>query len=142
MNDAGALPEDLISGYVDGELTAEQRVAVEQELARSAVWVGVLAEITEIRARVRALPTPEAPPGFWDAVLEGRAPVLRARSRFPGPLGWVAGAAAAAVVAVAFIVPSPHHASPSVATFVDSHAARAALSQDPVTQLAPIGFRR
>jgi anti-sigma factor RsiW len=142
MTDRDRLPEDLISGYLDGELTVEQRTAVEQQLARSTVWAAVLVELTDVRARVRALPVPEAPIGFWDAVLEGRDPVSRARRRLGGPLGWVAGGAAAAVVAVAFIVPSPHHASPSVATLVDSHAARSSLSQDPITQLAPIGFPR
>jgi anti-sigma factor RsiW len=142
MSDRDRLPEDLISGYLDGELTAEQRAAVEQQLARSTGWAAVLIEITDVRARVRALPVPEAPPGFWDAALEGRDPVRRARRRIEGPLGWVAGGAAAAVVVVAFVVPSPHHASPSVATLVDSHAARSSLSQDPITQLAPIGFPR
>jgi anti-sigma factor RsiW len=142
MNDQDRLPEDLLSGYLDRELSSEQRVAVERELASSPVWVAVLVEITEVRSQVRALPVPEAPLGFWDVVLSGRDPVRTARRRLGGPLGWVAGSAAAAVVAVAFLVPSPRHASPSVATFVDSHATRSSLSQDPVTQLAPIGFRR
>ena len=111
MNDAGRLPEDLLSGYVDGELTMEQRIAVEQEMARSEGWVAVLAEITEVRSRVRALPVPEAPQGFWEGALERPVPLFRARRPFPGPLGWAAGAAAAAVVAGAFLVPSPQPAS-------------------------------
>ena len=142
MTDGAALPEDLISGYVDGELTPEQRAAVDQELATSPGWAAILAEISDVRSRVRALPVPEAPSAFWDVILEGGHPVGRTRRRFGGPLGWVAGSAAAAVVVVAFLVPSPHHASPSVATLVDSHATRSSLSQDPITQLAPIGFRR
>ncbi len=143
MSAPGSLPEDLLSGYLDGELSPVQRAAVEQELARSAAWVAVLAEITDVRARVRALPLPEPPSGFWEAVLDEGARRSRVtRHRVGGPLGWIAGGAAAAVVAVAFLVPSPHHASPSVATLVDSHATRSSLSQDPITQLAPIGFRR
>jgi anti-sigma factor RsiW len=142
MTDGSQLPEDLISGYVDGELTAEQRAVVDRQIAVSEAWAAILDEITLVRARVRALPVPEAPVGFWDAILERPAPAARSRRRFGGPLGWVAGSAAAAVVVVAFLVPSPHQESPSVASLVDSHATRASLSQDPITQLAPIGFRR
>ena len=142
MTDRERLSEDMISAYVDGELSAEQRAAVEQELATSVAWSAVLVEITDVRARVRALPVPVAPAGFWDALLEGRDAIHPGRRRLGGPLGWAAGGVAAAVVAVAFLVPAPHRASPSVATLVDSHATRSSLSQDPITQLAPIGFRR
>ncbi|MBV8951198.1 MAG: hypothetical protein JOZ99_10010 [Actinobacteria bacterium] len=143
MSDVGPLPEDLLSGYLDAELTPIERAAVERELARSGEWVAVLAEVTDARARVRALPVPQPPGGFWDVVLDPREPRLATRHRrLGGPLGWIAGGAAAAVVVVALVVPSPHHASPSVGTLVDSHAARSSLSQDPITQLAPIGFRR
>lgn len=134
-----SLPEDLLSAYLDGELTAPQRAAVEARIATSTSWSRSRREIGDVRDAVRALPVPLAPPGFWEAVLVEVDPVtpLR-RRRVPRPLGWVAGSAAAAVVAVAFVVPSPHTTTPSVATMVDSHASRSSLNQDPITQLAPV----
>ncbi|HEY7137877.1 MAG TPA: zf-HC2 domain-containing protein [Acidimicrobiia bacterium] len=132
------LPEELLSAYVDGELTVDERAAVDVQLATSQVWSQLLGEITEVRAAVRSLPVPLAPAGFWESVLLDDPAVTPSRLRVPHPLRWVAGSAAAAVVAVAFVVPSHHTTTPPVATMVDAHASRSSLSQDPVTQLAPI----
>ncbi|HEX4776093.1 MAG TPA: zf-HC2 domain-containing protein [Acidimicrobiia bacterium] len=138
----GALPEDVISAYVDGELTAAERVAFEQRLGVSPSWADILREVRETRAIVRALPVPEPPPGFLERLLDAAAvasvPATRTTRRALGPWRWAAGGAAAAAVAVAFLVPSPHRVTPSVPSQVDSHATRASLTQDPIMQLAPV----
>jgi anti-sigma factor RsiW len=132
------LPEELLSAYVDGELTVDERAAVDARLAASQDWSQLLVEITEVRAAVRSLPVPLAPPGFWESVLLDDPVTTRSRLRVPRGLRWVAGSAAAAVVAVAFVVPSHHTTTPRVATMVDAHASRSSLNQDPITQLAPV----
>ena len=135
----GALPEDFISAYVDGELAEKDRARVEQALGVSSEWSTILREVRETRAVVRGLPMPEPPAGFLERLLA--EPVLApptAGRRSLGPWRWAAGGAAAAAVAVAFLVPSPHRVSPSVPSQVDSHATRASLTQDPIMQLAPV----
>jgi anti-sigma factor RsiW len=132
------LHEDVLSAYLDDELDPQERAEVAARLAASSAWAGVLRDITEVRAAVRSLPVPLAPAGFWESVLLDGGAVPRSRSRFPRRLGWIAGSAAAAIVAVAFVVPSRHTVTPPVATMVDAHASRASLNQDPITQLAPV----
>ncbi|HXY94053.1 MAG TPA: zf-HC2 domain-containing protein, partial [Acidimicrobiia bacterium] len=60
---------DFLSGYLDGELTADERAGVEAQLATSAELRAELADVTAARDAVRGLPRREAPAGFWDAVL-------------------------------------------------------------------------
>jgi anti-sigma factor RsiW len=138
-----ALPEDLISAYVDGELAPAERGAVERRIGGSPSWADIHREVRETRAVVRGLPVPEPPAGFLERLLD--LPVAEpvstprsARRRVLGPWRWAAGGAAAAAVAVAFVVPSPHRVTPSVPSQVESHATRASLSQDPIMQLAPV----
>ncbi len=135
------LPEDVLSAYLDGELSAHERAAVERELAASPSWSAILREVREVRAAVRGLPVPEPPEDVFERVL--REPVGVAsgstRRRVLGPWRWAAGGAAAAAVVVAFAVPSPHRVTPSVPNQVDSHVTRASLTQDPIMELAPVG---
>ncbi len=58
----------LLSGYLDDELTVEERVEVEAQLVASPQLRAELEEVTVARAAVRGLPEREAPSGFWDAV--------------------------------------------------------------------------
>jgi anti-sigma factor RsiW len=60
---------DMLSAYLDGELTDAERAAVEQRLEGSAEWRAELAQVESARAIVRGLPVRDAPPGFWDRVL-------------------------------------------------------------------------
>lgn len=134
--------EELLSAFLDDELSPDARAEVEAHLAESADWRAVLAEVRETRDLVRTLPVREAPPGFWDALLEPNiAPPIPIDRPRHGPriARWLAGAAAAAVVAVVVLVPSQSRVKPSVATMVSTHAARSSLSADPVSQLAPVG---
>src|SRR4051812_14457266 len=106
------LEPDMLSAYLDGELSPDERAAVEAQLAASADWRAELAEVRSTRDALRGLPLREARVGFWDAVREhveavepvvddtapvGPVPIPAAPSR--RRWAWVA-AAAAAVAAV------------------------------------------
>jgi anti-sigma factor RsiW len=147
------LPEDLLSAYLDGEVTPEERARVERELAVSPEWRAVLDELTETRALLRNLPVRDAPEGFWADLLthddagEGGgagtppappASLTARRRRRTRIAGWVAGAAAAAAVVAVILVPRESTVEPPVASLVTSHAARSSVSDEPVSQLAPV----
>ncbi len=154
--------EDLLSAYVDGEVTDEQRALVEARLAESSSTRALLAEIEAARDAVRALPMRDAPPEFWVRILDGTgldadaviadvpAPVVSLESRRTSRLPrWVAvagGAAAAAVIAAVVFVPGPRQVDPPVASFTEAHAVRNSLDADAVSSLAPValaaGFHR
>ncbi|HEY8218253.1 MAG TPA: zf-HC2 domain-containing protein [Acidimicrobiia bacterium] len=139
--------EDALSAYLDGELDAETRRALEHRLAESAEWRAILDELRETRSAVRALPQVSGTPEFWSRLLAGDDTVVdftveRARRH----RGWrVALAAAAAalvlVVAGAALVPKRDRVRPAVATFADQHAARASLGDDTLSQLASVGVQ-
>ena len=63
-------PEELLSAYLDGEATPDERALVERRLAESAEWREVLDEVRATRELLLALPVREAPAGFWDSVLQ------------------------------------------------------------------------
>lgn len=134
--------EDLLSAYLDGELGADDRALVAGRLEESVEWRAVLMELRETRELLGGLPMREAPPGFIDGLLQSddAAPVqLEAKRRRRTRIaGWVAGAAAAAAIVAVVLVPSPTRVKPAVATFVNSHAARASVSEEPVSELAPV----
>jgi anti-sigma factor RsiW len=160
-----ALDPDMLSAYLDGELTAAERAAVESRLEASAEWRAELAEVRTARDALRKLPARDAPAGFWDAVHAGvvaaeddvhdaedpdvvvpmTTAVAKAHPR--RRWAWVA-ASAAAVAAVVAIVVVPHRSevSPNVATVVAQHGAQGSDHGDPVSMLAPVGplagFRR
>jgi len=158
--------EDLLSAYVDGEVTDEQRMLVEARLAESPSTRALLAEIEAARDAVRALPMRDAPPEFWARILDGtgldatdlsdaaiaEAPASvvtlesRRGSRLPRWVAVAGGAAAAAVIAAVLFVPSQKQVDPPVASFTDAHAVRNSLDSDAVSSLAPValaaGFRR
>ena len=145
------LPDDLLSAYVDGELDADTRAAVEDQLSASAAWREALAEVTAARDAVRALPPLDLSPEAWDRLLgrvgadeparsgaPGRvAAFRRSIRRQPGPwIGAVAGAAAVAALVAALVVPNQQRVTPKVATFSTQQQARASVVGDPVSALA------
>ena len=140
--------EDLLSAYLDGELDADDRALVDRRLEESAEWRQVLVELRETRELLRGLPMREVPPGLFD---ELPAPESPAPDPVPAPVsldakrrrrvriaGCVAGVAAAAAIAAVVLVPSQTRVKPAVATFVNSHAARSSVSEEPVSELAPV----
>jgi anti-sigma factor RsiW len=155
-----ARDDDVISAYLDGELTPVQRAAFEARLAADADTRAGLDDVAEVRALVRGLDAPELPAGFVDEVLAGgaaedaaidvatgadaSASVLdldAARTRRTGRSRFavIAGTAAAAVaLVVAVAMPAQNSANPALATDVRVHQAGAAASGDPVSGLAPL----
>jgi negative regulator of sigma E activity len=159
--------EDLVSAYLDGECTDEERRWVEDAVASSPELRAVFDDVQSARDAVRALPMRDAPPEFWAHLLAGTdaldtdaalvvvaadvgAPVrLDDRRDRRSPSRWLVamgGAAAAAVIAVVVLVPQPESVNPPVAAFTDAHAVRSSLQDDAVSSLAPLavqaGFRR
>jgi anti-sigma factor RsiW len=154
-----ALDPDMLSAYLDGELTDPERAAVDAQLESSTEWRDELAEVRAARDALRELPERNAPEGFWDSVHarvvadvepEGDddvvVPIAAARSA-RRRWGWVA-ASAAAVAAVVAVIVVPHRSevSPNVAAVVAQHGAQGSDNGDPVSMLAPVGplagFRR
>ena len=158
--------EDLLSAYVDGEVTDDQRALVEARLAESPSTRAVLADIEAARDAVRALPMRDAPPEFWARILDGTgldaadladdadedaSDVVvtldsRRASRLPRWIAIAGGAAAAAVIAAVLLVPGQKQVDPPVASFTEAHAVRNSLDADAVSSLAPValaaGFSR
>ena len=160
MTDSAGFDHDFLSGYLDGELTIEERVAVEAQLAASPELRVELEEVTVARAAVRALPQRDAPSGFWDAVLanveaaagdetveeesvgDEVAPVvaIESRRKLHVRAGWIAGAAAvaAAIVAV-IIVPGRTAVHPNVTAVATQHGATTSNVGDSISSLVPMG---
>ncbi len=61
--------EDLVSGYVDGELDAPERAAVEAAIAESPALGDVMIEVVEARDAVRLLPMVDLPDGVLDEIM-------------------------------------------------------------------------
>jgi anti-sigma factor RsiW len=157
---------DMLSAYLDGELTEAERAAVEERLALSPEWRAELAEVESARAIVRGLPTRDAPPGFWDRVLahvEAEAqsevemptaevappvPISSARGARRGTrsnrgrvVAWCAGAAAAIVAAVVVVaLPGQQTVKPNVTAVATQHGASTSNSGDPISGLVPLGL--
>ena len=148
--------DDVVSAYLDGELTPVERAAFEARLAADADARAEVDDVAEVRTLVRGLPLPSMPAGFVDELLAtgtaddaaaetgDAAPVLdldTARTRRSGRARFAAyaGAAAAAVaLVVAVAMPAQTSAKPALATDVRVHQAGAAASGDPVSGLAPL----
>jgi anti-sigma factor RsiW len=149
------LPEDLLSAYVDGEITEAERAAVEARVASDAAWQHILADVVAARDAVRALPDREPPTGFWLRVLtrvaeeaeQDRAaiaaagavvPITRPAPRRVPRWGAISAAVVAVVAGVALAMPQRNHAvSPKIATLTNQHAAASSSGSDPITNLAP-----
>lgn len=149
------LSEDLLSAYVDDELDADTRAALDARLATSPEWRAVLDEVRTVRTAVRALPRVDLTPDAWASLLEAVAgdpapsqvdspvpPLLRLRRAAASRPGrWIgAAAAAAAVVVAALVLPTQARISPKVATFSNEQSARASVVGDPVSALAGVGL--
>lgn len=153
---------EMLSAYLDDELTAPERVAVEARLAESAEWRAELDEVRSARTAVRNLASRDAPAGFWDAVPahveadtdDGDAAPTPARvvplaERRPRRrVAWFAAAAAAVagVVVAVIAVPQRSEVTPNVTAVIAQHGAQGSDAGDPISMLAPVGplagFRR
>ena len=154
---------DMLSAYLDGELTNDERTAVEARLTESAEWRAELGAVQSARSIVRALRVREAPAGFWDRVIEHvesagvddvpvaaeamPAPVPitsstadRRSTRVGRPARWLAGAAAAAVALVVVVaLPDDNAVKPDITAVATQHGANTSESGDPISGLAGVG---
>lgn len=96
-------PDDGLSAYLDDELDATERAAVDDLLARSEAWRDALAEVEWARNAVRGLPARDVPAGFWATVGDERRRAAPVRSRWSRRV--LAGAAAAAAAIAILVVP-------------------------------------
>lgn len=156
------LVPEMLSAYLDDELDASARAAVEARLSESAEWRAELEDTRAARDAVRRLSVREAPDAFWESVLatvasedlgdedEGDVdvPVVAIGARRPRRrMTWLA-AAAAIVIGLVAVIALPHRSevSPNVTAVVAQHGAQGSDAGDPVSMLAPVGplagFRR
>ena len=119
-------PEELLSAYLDGELTADERASVEEHLASCAPCRAELEEERDIRTAVRSLAPVDPPFGFYERILrEGPAdPAQPKKRRFKfGMANLVATAAAwILVLGVANLNSHGGSVSPSANDYVAAHA--------------------
>jgi len=156
----------LLSGYLDGELDAAERTDVEARLAASPAWRAELDEVRAARDAVRSLAMRDVPQGFMDRVTAAVAstpdvpvdaatmqPIAQPIALAPRrertrrrAVGWMVGAAAAVVIALAmFVLPGRGQVRPNVTAVATQHAASDSDVGDPISGLvglAPMRARR
>jgi Putative zinc-finger len=119
-------PEELLSAYLDGELTPAERAYVDEHLATCALCRGDLEGEREVRSALRDLPDVEPPFGFYERILRyGPSAVAEPKKRrFKfGVANLVATAAAwVLVLGVANLNSSGGSVSPSANDYVAAHA--------------------
>ncbi len=113
--------------------------AVDDALARSADCRAALSDLAVARDAVRGLDDPELPAGFLADIERAVTAGTTTRSGRPRRgLAWLAGGVAAAALFAAMVIPSTDRVDPAVRARVDAHAARSSVSDDPVSELAPV----
>ena len=121
--------EDALSAYLDDELAPAARREAEAHLAGCAECREELDDVAAARTAIRIMPVHAAPRPILDV-----APLTGSASRRRAVWAMVAAAAAA----TAFVLPREPEVVPSLPSLAGSHAARASITGDPLTQLAPI----
>jgi anti-sigma factor RsiW len=131
--------DDTLSAYLDDELAPAARHEAEAHLAGCADCRAELDGVAAVRRAIRILPVHVAPRPLVGTDSFGRLPRSPGASRPAAPRGRAVWALAATVAAaVALLLPREPDVAPSLPSLADSHAARASLTGDPLTQLAPI----
>ena len=121
--------EDTLSAYLDDELAPAGRREAEAHLAGCAECREELDEVAAARKAIRIMPVHAARRPIVDV-----APVAAPASRRRAVWALVAAAAAA----TALVLPPEPEVAPSLPSLAGSHAARASITGDPLTQLAPL----
>jgi len=120
--------DDTLSAYLDDELAPAARREAEAHLAGCADCRAELDEVAGARQAIRILPVHATRRPLLDQAFPGTSPRRRAV--------WALVAAVAA--AIALVLPREPEVAPSLPSLADTHAARASITGDPLTQLAPI----
>jgi len=141
---------DTLSAFLDDELAPAARREAETHLAACAGCQAELDEVAAARRAIRVMPVHAArrplwaddPLGVWPGAAGGlaaswaAAPSDRAAASRRRRAVWALAAAVAA--AIALLLPREPSVAPSLPTLADTHAARASVTGDPLSQLAPI----
>src|SRR5439155_16964287 len=102
---ASAHPDELLAGFVDGTLPAEERATVERHVAECVRCADEVSLAAQARSALRALPLLKAP-GLTVKDLHVVTPIAKARRW--NRVAWGAGIAAAAALVVVFALTSLH----------------------------------
>lgn len=124
--------DDVLSAYLDDELAPAARREADAHLAACADCRAELDDVAAIRQAVRILPVHAAPHPLLDWPVAAAVAAASPRRR----AAWALAAVAAA--AIAMLLPREPEVAPSLPTLAGSHAARASITGDPLSQLAPI----
>ena len=119
--------DDVLSAYLDGELTPAERTDVDAHLAACAECRADLDAEADVRQLLRDLPAVDPPFGFYERILRdgpeaSRAPDKKRRLRFG--LANIAGAAAAWLLILGVVNVNSANGSvePVTAGYVNAHA--------------------
>ena len=130
--------DDALSAYLDDELAPAARREVEAHLAGCPDCRAELDDVAAARHAVRILPVHAMPRpllGLDRAVLDD-GPAAAVHDRRRARVAWALVAAVAA--GIAMVLPQEPEVVPSLPSMAGSHAARASITGDPLSQLAPI----
>lgn len=128
---------DVLSGLLDGELTADEEAAALAHVSRCRVCAAELEATRGVRLTVRALPPVEPPFGFHERMRLSPRPWWRDHRRTVAAA--LAGSAAASALFLGASTPPEQPVSPSVATLIEAHATSASVSGDVLSTLTPAG---
>jgi anti-sigma factor RsiW len=126
--------EEVLSAWLDDELAPAARRDAARHLEGCPSCREELDLVARARAAVRALPVHLPPPGFLEDLVPPGVSILRPRRR----AAWAVAAAAASVAAL--FLPREPSVTPALPALVESHATRASVTGDPLSQLAPIAI--
>jgi anti-sigma factor RsiW len=119
--------DDVLSAYIDGELTAAERAEVEAHLAVCAECRSDVEGEAEVRRLVRDLPAVDPPFGFYERMLRqgpgaGQTPEKKRRLRFGLANIAVAAAAWLVILGVVNVNSAEGSVEPTAATYLNAHA--------------------
>jgi predicted anti-sigma-YlaC factor YlaD len=126
-----AHPGDLLSAYLDGELTPHETEGVRAHLDGCDQCRRELQFIGEARTLVRDLPPVDPPFGLFERMLRPKHRWARAG------VGALAAGAVASVAVMSLVAPREPHVSTHVAQLVSAHTASASTSGDPISEITP-----
>jgi predicted anti-sigma-YlaC factor YlaD len=127
-------PGDLLSAYLDGEITAAVRAQIDAHLQSCGACRDEVAGLARARAAVRSLPMLDPPPVAAVATADPSARWWSRRT-----VAWAAAAAMAAVLGVGVLTGGSDAPPLDLDTLADHHSARMVVDPGIATIRAPAG---